>query len=124
MAPPMHEAWQHLTSLESAVTRFGKTPALDKWWEAPARFHGVLLHGSETAFSLNHALPAGNLPREGTGEPLTEVEEDQGTGLKSDSIPLSMFSCPGAAGFKVRGPNYLQDKKKVVFFWLCHACSA
>ena len=42
-----------------------------------------------------------------------EVEEDQGSGLKSDSIPLSMFSCPGAAGFKVRGPNYLQDKKKV-----------
>jgi hypothetical protein len=34
-------------------------------------------------------------------------------GITSDSIPLDMFSCPGAAGFKVRGPNYLQDKKKV-----------
>ena len=31
----------------------------------------------------------------------------------SDSIPTSYFSCPGAAGFKVRGPTYLQDKKKV-----------
>ena len=48
------------------------------------------------------------------GDPLLEAEEDQGTGLMSDSIPLSMFSCPGAAGFKVRGPKYLQDKKKVV----------
>ena len=78
-----------------------------------------MLHASETVRMFNHALPAGNLPRAGTGEPLMEVEEDQGTGLKSDSIPLSMFSCPGAAGFKVRGPNYLQDKKKVVLFWLC-----
>ena len=68
--------------------------------------------------------PAGNLPRAGTGEPLLEAEEDQGTGLRSDSIPLSMFSCPGAAGFKVRGPNYLQDKKKVALFRLRHACSA
>ncbi len=34
-------------------------------------------------------------------------------GITSDSIPLAMFSCPGAAGFKVRGPTYLQDKKKV-----------
>ena len=84
----------------------------------------MLLHGSGVLCMLNHALPAGNLPRAGTGEPLTEVEEDQGTGLKSDSIPLSMFSCPGAAGFKVRGPKYLQDKKKVILFWLCHACSA
>jgi len=40
-------------------------------------------------------------------------EEDPETGLLSDTIPLTMFSCPGAAGFKVRGPNYLQDKKKV-----------
>ncbi|KAK9906580.1 hypothetical protein WJX75_004515 [Coccomyxa subellipsoidea] len=32
----------------------------------------------------------------------------------SDSIPTAMFSCPGAADFKVRGPNYLQDKKKVL----------
>ncbi len=31
----------------------------------------------------------------------------------SDSIPTAMFSCPGAADFKVRGPTYLQDKKKV-----------
>lgn len=31
----------------------------------------------------------------------------------SDSIPTTMFSCPGAADFKVRGPTYLQDKKKV-----------
>lgn len=40
-------------------------------------------------------------------------EEESARGLKSDSIPTSMFSDPGAAGFKVRGPNYLQDKKKV-----------
>lgn len=40
-------------------------------------------------------------------------EEEPATGLTSDSIPLTMFSSPGAAGFKVRGPNYLQDKKKV-----------
>lgn len=40
-------------------------------------------------------------------------EEDPETGLLSDTIPLTMFSCPGAAGFKVRGPKYLQDKKKV-----------
>ena len=44
--------------------------------------------------------------------PITE-EEEEATGLTSDSIPLTMFSCPGAAGFKVRGPAYLQDKKKV-----------
>ena len=31
----------------------------------------------------------------------------------SDSIPTAMFSCPGTADFKVRGPTYLQDKKKV-----------
>ena len=45
--------------------------------------------------------------------PLPVTEEESGTGLVSDSIPLTMFSCPGAAGFKVRGPTYLQDKKKV-----------
>ena len=31
----------------------------------------------------------------------------------SDSVPTSYFSDPGAAGFKVRGPNYLSDKLKV-----------
>lgn len=36
-----------------------------------------------------------------------------GGGPVSDSIPTAMFSCPGTADFKVRGPNYLQDKKKV-----------
>lgn len=36
----------------------------------------------------------------------------------SDSIPTAMFSCPGAADFKVRGPTYLQDKKKVRSFFL------
>ena len=40
-------------------------------------------------------------------------EEEPVDGLTSDSIPLTMFSSPGAAGFKVRGPTYLQDKKKV-----------
>lgn len=36
-----------------------------------------------------------------------------GVQLMSDSVPTTMFSCPGAAGFRVRGPTYLQDKKKV-----------
>ena len=31
----------------------------------------------------------------------------------SDSIPSQFFSCPGAAGYKVRGPAYFTDKKKV-----------
>ena len=48
-----------------------------------------------------------------SGVPLPIPEEEPATGLTSDSIPLTMFSCPGAAGFKVRGPTYLQDKKKV-----------
>ena len=30
----------------------------------------------------------------------------------SDSVPTRFFSCPGAADFKVRGPNYLVDKRK------------
>lgn len=30
----------------------------------------------------------------------------------SDSVPTRFFSCPGAADFKVRGANYLADKKK------------
>ena len=30
----------------------------------------------------------------------------------SDSVPTRFFSCPGAADFKVRGPNYLADKRK------------
>ena len=32
----------------------------------------------------------------------------------SDSIPSQFFSCPGAAGYKVRGPAYFTDKKKVL----------
>ena len=48
-----------------------------------------------------------------SGVPLPIPEEEPATGLTSDSIPLTMFSCPGAAGFKVRGHTYLQDKKKV-----------
>ena len=48
-----------------------------------------------------------------SGSALPIPEEEPATGLTSDSIPLTMFSSPGAAGFKVRGPNYLQDKKKV-----------
>jgi len=30
----------------------------------------------------------------------------------SDSVPTRFFSCPGAADFKVRGPDYLADKRK------------
>jgi hypothetical protein len=52
--------------------------------------------------------------------PLPLAEEESAGGPVSDSIPLSMFSCPGAAGFKVRGPTYLQDKKKVARSW--HLC--
>ena len=62
----------------------------------------------------DHALPCREPAQNGGwGSPCWRRREDQGTGLMSDSIPLSMFSCPGAAGFKVRGPKYLQDKKKV-----------
>ena len=39
----------------------------------------------------------------------------------SDSIPESFFSCPGVAGYKVRGQNYLKDKKKVASHLPC-AC--
>ena len=31
----------------------------------------------------------------------------------SDSIPTTYFACPGPAGFRVRGGNYLKDRKKV-----------
>ncbi len=31
----------------------------------------------------------------------------------SDSIPVHFFSCPGADDYKVRGPTYLTDRKKV-----------
>ena len=61
-------------------------------------------------------MPGG--ARSGKG-PLSPVQESPGGvgmgggGLVSDSVPTSMFSCPGAAGFRVRGPTYLQDKKKV-----------
>lgn len=59
-------------------------------------------------------MAAGHSMRVDSGQhPLPVTEEESATGLVSDSIPLSMFSCPGAAGFKVRGPTYLQDKKKV-----------
>lgn len=30
----------------------------------------------------------------------------------SETIPVSYFDEPGVAGFKVRGEDYLQDKKK------------
>lgn len=55
----------------------------------------------------------GHSMRGDSGANLPIPEEEPVDGLISDSIPLTMFSCPGAAGFKVRGPNYLQDKKKV-----------
>lgn len=32
---------------------------------------------------------------------------------RSDTIDLKYFGQPGSAGFKVRGENYLADKKKV-----------
>ncbi len=58
----------------------------------------------------------------GIGGPLSPVLESPGSvfgggggapALVSDSVPTAMFSSPGTTGFKVRGPTYLQDKKKV-----------
>ena len=33
--------------------------------------------------------------------------------IKSDSISTEYFADPGSNGIKLRGPTYLQDKKKV-----------
>ena len=43
------------------------------------------------------------------------VEDDSWQWPLSDSIPTSYFMCPGAADYKVRGPTYFADKKKVTF---------
>ena len=67
-------------------------------------------------------MATGHSMRVDSGQhPLPVTEEESATGLVSDSIPMSMFSCPGAAGFKVRGPTYLQDKKKVALS--LHLCN-
>lgn len=66
------------------------------------------------------------------------ADEDAINGLMrepcSDSISMKYFEQPGSAGFKVRGHNYLQDKKKVCWVLCrprlriscdgCRACSS
>lgn len=45
-------------------------------------------------------------------EPLHE-EEELDMSVKTDSIDIGYFADPGANGVKLRGPTYLEDKKKV-----------
>lgn len=42
-----------------------------------------------------------------------EREDESARWPISDSIPVHFFSCPGADDYKVRGPTYLTDRKKV-----------
>ena len=56
---------------------------------------------------------------------VSEITDDGGSDASSDlddaeealaaagTMPREMWSCPGAAGFKVRGPTYLEDHRKV-----------
>ena len=43
----------------------------------------------------------------------TEDEDIASRNPASDTIDMKYFGQPGSAGFKVRGENYLSDKKKV-----------
>lgn len=45
-------------------------------------------------------------------QPVPE-EEELDMSIRSDSIDTSYFADPGSNGIKLRGPTYLQDKKKV-----------
>ena len=42
-------------------------------------------------------------------------EEELDMSIKSDSIDTTYFADPGSNGIKLRGPTYLEDKKKVCF---------
>lgn len=89
------------------------------------------ISGALQRVSALRSPSSGEVPSGGGGQggpsrtsgPLSPVREGglgvAPAGVTSDSIPLDMFSCPGAAGFKVRGPNYLQDKKKVSLLICC-----
>ena len=42
-----------------------------------------------------------------------DATDDEEALAASGTMPREMWSCPGAAGFKVRGPTYLEDHRKV-----------
>ncbi len=46
------------------------------------------------------------------GQPLPE-EEELDMSIRTDSIDTGFFADPGGNGIKLRGPTYLEDKKKV-----------
>ena len=41
--------------------------------------------------------------------------------VRSDTIAVNAFSDQGAGGFKIRDKNYLKDKKKVPYAFMCNA---
>ncbi|EIE22257.1 DUF1336-domain-containing protein [Coccomyxa subellipsoidea C-169] len=53
-------------------------------------------------------------PSESDGLLAEEAPEADPTACATGTCDKQFWSCPGNAGFKVRGPNYLRDKKKVL----------
>ena len=55
-------------------------------------------------------------------QPVPE-EEELDMSINSDSIDTSYFADPGSNGIKLRGPTYLEDKKKVSSVVMTDVCA-
>ncbi|BDA46094.1 probable translocator protein at N-terminal half [Coccomyxa sp. Obi] len=97
-----------LAARAEAVKSGGEVRALNLAQSISGAFSALRSPSGSDAAAATGARASGALPAvvEGGSAPTASPV--------SDSIPTAMFSCPGAADFKVRGPNYLQDKKKVL----------
>lgn len=51
---------------------------------------------------------------EGPHDAPLQEEEELDMSIRSDSIDTAFFADPGGNGVKLRGPTYLEDKKKVI----------
>ena len=63
--------------------------------------------------SVNQLVGGASGDQEGFQTPTVPEEEELDMSIRSDSIDTAFFADPGSNGIKLRGPTYLEDKKKV-----------
>ena len=63
--------------------------------------------------SVNQFVGGSSGDQDGLQAQIVPDEEELDMSIRSDSIDTSFFADPGSNGIKLRGPSYLEDKKKV-----------
>ncbi len=103
---PRHHRSTSLTSLNGAPST---TP------DQPTPLTAALPHTASTdsMVDASEALFFTQPLAEGQEPPLSQLQEDQWC-FAEGTCPPQYWECPGSNGYKVRGPGYLVDRKKVL----------